>query len=82
MTMKERACALRARGRSISGISKELGINLSYAYRSVGDMARGPLLPTSRTVVREFTQLAAGSTRCERISVSLPRINALHGAVA
>lgn len=85
MTTEERARSLRAEGKSLRQIGRELNIPLTRAYYIMGGkraQPRNPLTPTQATIVRHAPHNGGCSTQSGLVPVSLPRIPTLHGVAA
>lgn len=82
MNMKERARSLRAGGTSMREISDSLKISLAYAYKCAGDILLSPIEETDSTVIRYHAHNGGCSSASGMRPISMPRITALHGAMA
>lgn len=81
MKTEERARALRAEGYAFARIAAILGISTWHATRCAG-LVNAEVKETARTVVRRVAHNGGCSSLSGMMAVSMPRINALHGAMA
>lgn len=77
MSIKERACAMRADRAPFDLISRTLGISLGHAYRVAGDVVPEAPQGDATTVVRYYSNNDGYPQ-----PVRMPRIAALHGVAA
>lgn len=95
MDTGDRARALRAEGVSFDSIAQQLGIGLQWAYKLAGDVlgddaksCRNTLVrktaprETAKTVIKWHSLNGGCSSLSGLIPISMPRITALHGALA
>ena len=81
MKRQERARAMRAAGTSFDRIASETGLSEGYIRNFCGDVER-VVVETVRTVVRFGAHNGGCSSLSGMQPISMPRINALHGAMA
>lgn len=77
MTTQERARAMRAARLGFDEISRNLGISLQYAHKCAGDVTPREPRETPATIIKYHAD-SDGHPR----PVRMPRIPALHGAMA
>lgn len=81
MQTNERARSLRDEGVSLSKIALALGISKASAhYQSGGSMHLDPPAEDERRVVKHYAYNGGCSTTSGLAAISIPRIEALHGA--
>jgi len=79
---KERACALRADGKSFAAISTTLGISMQWAYKCASGISPKAPEETHRSVVRYGAHNGGCSTMSGMMPVSVQRIPTLDGVAA
>lgn len=82
MNVNERACSMRADGKSFVEIANDLGVSVQWAYKCASHIPLNPPAETAKTVVRYGANNGGCSTTSGMMPVSLPRIPTLDGVTA